>query len=204
MPSLQKLCIPTIVSITVYILVNKFFPEDKDKDKIIEKDPVESLRGGDRTKLVGEILKKILEERAVKIALVSLFATAGFQHFQQEIEALLCQKVFEQLCVENTDGKLKIVCDIVKDLELHSQADSVKELLISNKLTNEQKISLLKIKLDFIINGECMGMRRFLIVTIIGGLLCFTISGVRCWWACINIRSLLSSVSRRKDFKSFI
>ena len=70
------------------------------------------------------------------------------------------------------------MCDIVTDLDLHSESDIVKELIISKKLTNDQKISLLKIKLDSIINGGCSGMSRFLVLTIIGGMLCFTISGV--------------------------
>lgn len=45
-------------------------------------------------------------------------------------------------------------------------------------MTQEQKISLLKIKLDFIINGECGAKTRFLVIAIIGTLFTFTVSGV--------------------------
>ena len=54
----------------------------------------------------------------------------------------------------------------------------MKALLVSQTLTNEQKVNLLKIKLDYIINGECSGKTRFLVMAIIGAILAFTISGV--------------------------
>jgi hypothetical protein len=64
-----------------------------------------------------------------------------------------------------------------------------------NELSQEQKISLLKIKIDFTINGEFGGKIRFLVVAILGAFLTFTISGVG--WACTDTRSILSSFSSR-------
>ena len=86
--------------------------------------------------------------------------------------------IFNYICSRDVDGDLKIVCNIVQEHELNLHADSIKSLIISNDLTQEQKISLLKIKLDFIINGECEDKTRFLIVAILGVLITFTISGV--------------------------
>jgi hypothetical protein len=54
----------------------------------------------------------------------------------------------------------------------------MREVIISKALSQEQKISLLKIKLDFIINGECAGKSRFLVMAILAAILTFTISGV--------------------------
>jgi hypothetical protein len=54
----------------------------------------------------------------------------------------------------------------------------MKEIILSTHLSNEHKISLIKIKLDFIINGECAGKTRFLIMTLLGITLTFIISGV--------------------------
>ena len=173
--NIPKILLPSIVGVTVYIIVNKLFPE---KVESYEKDPLKDLRGGSRANLVKEIVKKILKDKALKIAILSIFATAGIQHFQSEIETLLIDDVFNHICIRNVDGELKIVCDIVQEHELNLHAKSIKSLIVSNDLTQEQKISLLKIKLDFIINGECMGKTRFLVVAILGAVLAFTISGV--------------------------
>ena len=178
---LTKILLPSIVGVTVYIIVNRLFPET------VKKDPLEGLRGGGKADLVKEIIKKnlikkivkkILNDRALKIAILSIFATAGIQHFQSEIEALLIDDVFKHICMRDVDGELKIVCDIVQEHELNSHAKSIKSLIVSKNLTQEQKISLLKIKLDFIIHGECTGKTRFLVVAILGTVLAFTISGV--------------------------
>ena len=45
-------------------------------------------------------------------------------------------------------------------------------------LTLNDKLNLLKIKLDFIINGECAGKKRFIVVTLLGLIITFSVSGV--------------------------
>ena len=70
------------------------------------------------------------------------------------------------------------MCEIIQEHELNLHAKCLKSLIVSNEITHEQKVSLLKIKLDFIINGECGGKRRFLVMAIVGAVLTFTISGV--------------------------
>ena len=169
---LTKILLPSIVGVTVYIIVNRLFPEK------VKEGPVKGLKGGGKANLVKEIVKKILKDRALKSAILSIFATAGIQHFQSEIEALLIDDVFNHICIRDVDGELEIVCDIVQEHGLNLHAKSIKALIVSNDLTQEQKISLLKIKLDFIINGECMGKTRFLVMAIFGAVLAFTISGV--------------------------
>ena len=121
---------------------------------------------------------KILKDKALKIALVSLFVTAGYTHFQSAIEKLLTDSVFKYLCNRSTTSELRIVCDIIKDHELDLHSQSLGTLIASNNLGNEEKISLLKIKLDYIINGECSGKARFLLVSIIAALITVSISGV--------------------------
>lgn len=151
---------PSIVGVTVYIIVNRLFPEK------VKEAPLKNLRGGGKrdlvkANLVREIVKKILKDKALKIAILSIFATAGIQHFQSEIETLLIDDVFNHIYIWDVDGELKIVCDIAQEHELNLHAKSIKSLIVSNDLTQEQKISLLKIKLDFIINAECKGKTRF-------------------------------------------
>lgn len=103
--------------------------------------------------LAKQIVEKILKDRALKIAILSVFATAGIQHFTSEIEALLINDVFNPICVRDVDGNLKVVCDIIKNHELEVHSKSIKSLIVSNDLSQEEKIALLKIKLDFILKG---------------------------------------------------
>jgi hypothetical protein len=86
--------------------------------------------------------------------------------------------IFNTLCVEDVDGKIKVLCEIVQRHDSNLYAKSIKSLIISNDPSSEQKISLLKIKLDFIINGKCMGKRRFLVMAVVAAVLTFTVSSV--------------------------
>jgi len=172
----SSIFLPTIVGISVYIVVSKLFPE-KISDINSEKD----LIGEDilRSHLIKKIVKKIMHDRALKVALISVFATAGFyQYFNQEIEALLVDDVFNQLCVKEVDGRLKIVCDIIEEHELNLHPKSIQKLIVTQDLSKDDKINLLKIKLDFIINGEYPGKKRFLIISIIAALITVSVSGI--------------------------
>lgn len=176
MKNISKLLLPSILGVSAYLIVNKFFPE---KIKNFDKDPLLSLRGGrDVTKILPKILEKILTDRAIKIGLLTLFGAAAVQHFQAEIEALLIDDVFKHICVRDAEGNLNIVCNIIQEHELHLHTKTMREIIVSKNLGDEHKISLLKIKLDFIINGECGGKARFLVMAIIAAILTFTISGV--------------------------
>lgn len=175
MVSLPKILLPTIVGISVYIIINKFFPE---KVEVLHGDPKKDLRGGGRRELAKWIAEKLLKDKALKLALLSVFATAGIQHFQSEIEALLVDDVFKHICVKDINGELKVVCDIIQEHDLNSHTKSMKSLILSNSLGHEEKISLLKIKLDYIINGECKGKRRFLVMAILGAIISVSVSGI--------------------------
>jgi hypothetical protein len=149
--------------------VTKVFSE-KLLDRNSEK---KDLRVGDNVKYtltmkIGRIVKKSLQERALKASLIMLFATTSVLYFDKEIETLLVNELFNELCVnEKPDGKLKIVCDIVKEYALNSHSKFMKEVIITSKLSDQHKVDLLKIKLDFLINVEYVGKKRFMIVSII-------------------------------------
>lgn len=72
---------------------------------------------------------------------------------------------------------MKIVCDIVKERDLHVHTKKIREIIISDNISDEHKISLLKIKLDFIINVECNGKIRFLLMAILARIITFMVSG---------------------------
>jgi hypothetical protein len=176
MLKLSSIFSPAVVGISVYALVSKLFPEEvldinSEKD-LIDEDII-------RSPLIKKIVKKIMHDRALKIALISAFAIAGFnQYFTQEIEALLVDNTFKELCVKEVDGRLKVVCDIIEEHDLNSHSRSVQKLIITQDLSRDEKINLLKIKLDFIINGEYSGKKRFMIVSIIAALITVCVSGV--------------------------
>jgi len=133
-----------IVGITIYTVTSKLFPE-----KISNKNSKKDLRGGDLAKyhLIRKIVKKITHDPALKIALISVFTTAGIPYFHQEIESLLVDDVFNHVCVKKVDGQLRIICYLIKDHELDLHAGSMKELIVANNLSQEDKINFLKIKL---------------------------------------------------------
>ena len=176
MRTIPKFLLPSIVGVSVYLVIHKLFPE---KVKSFDEDPLTAVRGGDdEIKLFTKIFRAIMTDRALKLGLIATFSTAAVTFFQDEIVALLAEDVFNSICVRDTDGNLKILCDIVEEYDLKSHTTQLKELILSNNLSREHKVSLLKIKLDFIINGQCRGKGRFLIMALLGVILTFTISGV--------------------------
>jgi hypothetical protein len=177
MGNLSKILLPTVIGISVYLMITKLFPEEVE---VFQRDSLKDVdvRGGSQIKLAKWITKKLLKDKALKLALLSIFATAGIQYFQSEIEALLVDDVFKHLCGQKVDGELKVVCGIIQEHELDLHTKSMRSLIISNNLGREEKIALLKIKLDFIINGECAGKKRFLIMAILGAVISVAISGV--------------------------
>lgn len=167
---------PSILEVGAYLIVNKLFPE---KVESFDYNPLISLRGGGKlTKMLPKILEKILTDKAIKIGLLTLFDTATFNYFHAEIEALLIDNVFKHICIRHAEGNLKIVCNIIQEHELNLHTKAMKEIIVSSKLSDEHKIFLLKIKLDFIINSGCGVKARFLLMVILAALLAFTISGV--------------------------
>ena len=173
---ITKLLLPSLVGVSVYLLINKLFPEEMQS---FDKDPMKSVRGGgNQTKLFTRLLLALTKDRALQIALLASFSTAGITFFYDEIITLLTDDVFNSICIKDREGNLQIVCDMVEEYELKTHTTNLKEIIVAKNLTNEHKIELLKIKLDFIINGEYTGKRRFLLVTLLGIILTFTISGV--------------------------
>jgi predicted transcriptional regulator len=74
-----------------------------------------------------------MHDRALKIALIFSFCNIIYQYFNKEIEALLVDDVFKQLCVKEVDG-LKIVCDIIEEHELNLNSKPIQKLIVTNDL----------------------------------------------------------------------
>ena len=95
------------------------------------------VRGGDaKIKLFTRVLRALMTDRALKIALIAAFGTAGVTFFHDEIIALLADDTFNSVCVKDTDGDLKIMCDIIEEYELKSHTTQMKEIISVFSLTN--------------------------------------------------------------------
>jgi hypothetical protein len=123
-------------------------------------------------------MKNILTDRNIKIGLISIFAAGGVHHFNEEIAKLLLDNAFNQISVDEANGKLKIVCDIIKKHELEFHSEPIKQLILNQSLSKEDKINLLKIKLDSIINCEFAGKKRFLVASILAIIITLSFSGI--------------------------
>lgn len=172
-----KLLLPGIVGFSAYLIANKFFPEEmKSFD-----DPLTGLRGDGRlAKIFPKIFKRFSRfsrDRALKIGLLALFGTTAFLYFQ-ELEALLIDDVFDYFCVQEAEKNLKIGCGISEEPELLLHTNNMRDIIVDDILSDEHKLFLLKLKLDILINGECMERSRFVVMGIIVALLTFTISNV--------------------------
>jgi hypothetical protein len=166
---------PAIVAILVYLLVEKLWPEN-----LAAKNSPNNVRGGDLVKMnvMQNLMEKILKKRAFKMAILGAFFASGYQFFQNEITELLIDEVFNEIALKETNGNLKIFCDIVKQHELHLHSQSMKEVILATTLSTNDKISLIKIKLDFIINGDFPGKTKFLLVSIFGIFFSCYVSGM--------------------------
>ena len=184
MNKLSKILFPSFIGLSTYFLINKFFP----KSKIDEMDEI------DRS-FLGTLLYQLSQDPALKIGLLALFGTATVMHFNQEIVELLSQADFLRLCKNpknknlptiylsrnREDKTFQIICDIAQKYDLFEHLDhsaDLRELILNNKLTYHDKVNLLKIKLDFIINGEYFGKTRFVVVTLLGLIMAVSVSGV--------------------------
>ena len=173
MSNLSKILLPSLVGVFVYTLVDKFFPE---------KNPTEFKTV--KLELIKALTKKLLKDRALKAAIMSIFATAAIQHFYAEIQALLTSELINKLVEHNStivtseNGDLKIFLGIAEDLDLPAHTKAMRELIVAGNLSEKQKIKLLKIKLDAIINGDCIGRKRFVLMMAVGLLFAVTLSGV--------------------------
>jgi len=145
-----------LVAVVTYWICKKLFPEKKLVETIFLDPPVSDNiepipRGGNFLK---ETAKRLIEDRAFKLAIVATITYFGYDMFKAEILALLSSKDVIKECLKK-DGRVKIeICEIVEELDLVGLKENVRELLIKENLTRDQKITLLKIKLDAIFNAE--------------------------------------------------
>jgi hypothetical protein len=173
-----ELVIPVVVGLGIYILIDKLFPQTISSKKEInfQNDKLDS--NIERTLLIRKKILKILGSRAFKIALIAMFSTAGLQSFHNEITELVKDPFTELMCHKEADGKLKLVCDIVEKNKISLDPLSKNQIILNPNFSNTDKINLLKIKLDYILNGDIPGRKRFVIISLLAILISVSLTGV--------------------------
>lgn len=177
MGKLIKFLAPAIGAIIATTIGKKIFPKKK-KVSI-------AVRGGDNNEITEVISKTVLdrlsllmEDGPLKMGIAVAFGIFMVQNFNEEIVLLLSSKVLKRVAKKQNTGTLKIVCDIIQEYDLDLHSEEINELLINKYLTYSDKTNLLKIKLDYIINGQCYGKKRFIIQTLIAVLLGLVMTGM--------------------------
>ena len=145
-----------LVGVVTYWICKKVFPEKKLVEPIFLDSPISDNitpipRGGSFLK---ETAKRLIQDRAFKLAMLAATTYFGYDMFREEILALLSSEDMIKECFKK-DGRVRIeICEIVEELDLVGLKENVKQLLIKENLTRDQKITLLKIKLDAVFNAE--------------------------------------------------
>lgn len=153
---ITRILFPTIVGATVYFAVDKFG----------SKKPFDiTSQNGSKKNVIKRLFKRAYQNKALKLALISVVATVGVQYFYQQIAAILLNEVFKKQSAEA--GPLQIFVEIVEEHNIALHSRSIKQLINTQKHSKEEKVELLKIKLDFIINNELDAHTGFLIISII-------------------------------------
>lgn len=101
-----------------------------------------------------QVLKRMLEDRAFKVSIITATDYFYSDILAEKILALLSSEDFVSKCLKK-DVNIKIeICETVEELDLGVLKEGVRELLGKENLTRDQKIILLKIKLDAVFNGD--------------------------------------------------
>jgi hypothetical protein len=146
------------IGIITYWIIKKLFPEKKmvepiflDPPDVPVSDTVQPIpKGGNFQK----IAKRLIQDRAFKFAMLAATTYFGYDMFQEEILALLSSKDLIKECSKAKSIVKLEICEIVEKLDLVGLQENIKELVIKENLTTDQKTTLLKIKLDAVINSE--------------------------------------------------
>jgi hypothetical protein len=180
----------TFITLSTYFLVKKYFPEKSKND--------ENMRGGDLKPPRG-ILELIRKDKAIKTAIIALFASVIANEAQEEIVSILLKT--SPALLPAREKQLQLNPKIVTILEI-DQLTEVKQLLLDKALTKTDKLRFLKLKIKFLLKGlKGKNKRAYFIITLLS-LLTFlfrndTPSFVFFW---SNLRELFTATNLSDNF----
>lgn len=188
------------VFLVSFFLLQKIFPQKENKTTTEEKDTVgKDIKVEVKNNGIKNLTKRIWTQRNFKIVLLSFLPAVGFTYFQPPIQSLLTDEVFNHLSnPEKLESDLGIVLKGVELEDLRNKAESVEKFLekhnlidetkgIQTILTNEkfndqQKIELIALRLEWMVNSPYPGKKRYIFVAIfaiIVGVITSRVEGLR-------------------------
>jgi len=93
---------------------------------------LKDLRGGSFENFLQALIKKIRTDRALKIAIFSLFVAMGTTYFNKEVETFLSDDLFKLLDARKVETDLKIVYNIIDQNDLTSYTQSIRSLILNS------------------------------------------------------------------------
>lgn len=140
------------VGVILYYVTKTVFPEKPMVEPIPEKPLVDGTKPIPRGGVLDHISKRILQDRAFKVAVIGATFAFGYDLFITEIIQLLSSP---ETFTEYEKGTLpKEIADMIEEFELLDLPSKIRGIVVKDNLSRDHKIVLLKIKLDSIINGD--------------------------------------------------
>lgn len=195
----QRITLYTLSVLIPYFIVKKFFPE---KSKVITKET--DLRGGDNT-LVPHVISLLVKDRAIKIAIASLFSTAMLNEFNEGILLGLIQSSPSILAAPHDKKRFFYLSKKVRRILGTPDIIELRELLLDKHLSNHDKIALLKIKIESILK-HLHGRKRIYFITTLLSLLIFLLGNntpiFTLFWA--SLPELFNTSEMREDIDEYL
>lgn len=91
---------------------------------------------------------------------------------------MLCGASLSKFYPFREERETKLFIGIAEKYNLNPFDANLRKIIVSQSLDRETKVVLLKMKIEGIINGDILGEKRFVVLTLISLLVCFSFSGV--------------------------
>lgn len=109
-----------------------------------------------------KLVSNIMKSKVFKIAVLVFGLTLAINMF---FGKLIIAEILKILGKQTDD--LKLPQEMIHDLNLYHHTQSIKTLLANENLSERDRISLLKIRLDFLVNGEAIGKESIVVLSIL-------------------------------------
>lgn len=152
-----KRCLIYIISfLGPYFLIKKFFPEEK-----LNNDAKNDLRGGGEIRITfwNRLFSSIKKDYAIKTAIGSCFIAVIFTEFNDNIASVLIKCSPSILAAPGDIRKNLFFSKKVKNILQSPDINELKELLLNQNLTNEDKLKLFMLKVKACLKNLTGGKR---------------------------------------------
>lgn len=192
---MRKILLYPFVGVFSYLIINKFFSE-KPKPEL-------NLRKGNGAG--ARALKYLVKDRATRSAILATFATIiGTEFHQQIIDALIKCSPALIACPADRIKLTSKVRKILRDTQ-YANFEEIKEILLNDALTTQDKIQFLMIKVKAILRNLRGIKRNYFILTLLSLLIFLygnnTVAFTTFW---SSLRQLFKSTPLSEDVDEYL